>query len=66
MSEAESLVEGILTLSSSDVNPKYEFDLTSFRHFAHLWTADLVRLTRKGIRMIERNPNNRIESTATR
>lgn len=55
-----------LTLSSSDEKPKYELDLTSLRHFAHLWMACLVKLTRKGIKIRERKPNTRIESTATR
>ena len=54
------------TLSSSDENPKYELDLTSFRHFAHRCTADLVKLTKNGIRIIERKPNIKIERMATR
>jgi hypothetical protein len=56
----------ILTLSSSEEKPKKEFDLTSFKHLAHLCRACLVKLTRKGIKIIERKPNNRIENIATR
>ena len=53
-------------MSSKDEKPKYELDLTSLRHFAHLWIADLVRLTRKGIRIIDRNPKIRMDRMATR
>ncbi len=51
-------------MSSREENPKKELDLTSFRHFAHLWIAYLVRLTRNGINIIERKPNRRIDSIA--
>ena len=54
------------TLSSSDENPKYELDLTSFKHFAHLWIAFLVKLTRNGIKIIDRNPKRKIENNATK
>ena len=55
-----------LTLSSRDEKPKYEFDLTSFRHFAQRCTADLVKLTKNGIKMIDRKPNIKIDKMATR
>ena len=55
-----------LTLSSRDENPKYELFLTSFRHLAHLCKACLVKLTRNGIKIIERMPNTRIARMATR
>ena len=54
------------TLSSREENPKYELFLTSLRHFAHLWMADLVKLTKKGISIIDKKPKTKIDSIATR
>jgi len=54
------------TLSSNDENPKYEFDLTSLRHLAQRCKATFVRLTRKGIRIIDKKPNINIDNTATK
>ncbi|TNV84061.1 hypothetical protein FGO68_gene6773 [Halteria grandinella] len=56
----------VSSLSSSEEKPKQEADFTSLRHFAQRWIADLVKLTRKGMSMIERNPNIRIDRMATR
>ena len=55
-----------LTLSSSEEKPKYELDLTSLRHLAHRWTADLVRLTKNGINIIDKKPKIKIDRIATR
>jgi hypothetical protein len=54
------------TLSSSELKPKNELDLTSFKHLAHLCIAILVKLTRNGISIIERNPNKSIDKIATK
>lgn len=53
-------------MSSREEKPKYELDFTSFRHFAQRWTADLVKLTKNGINIIDRKPNSRIDKMATR
>lgn len=66
LSENMLIISIDITLSSRDENPKNEFDFTSFKHLAHLWIAYFVKLTRKGIKIIERNPNNSIENIATR
>lgn len=58
--------EKVSNLSSNEEKPKYELDLTSFKHLAHLWIACLVKLTRKGIKIIDRKPNIKIERIATR
>ena len=52
------------TLSSSELKPKYEFDLTSFKHLAHLCIACLVKLTKNGINIIDKKPNNKIDKMA--
>ena len=53
-------------MSSREEKPKYELDLTSFRHLAHRWTADFVKLTKNGISIIDKKPNSRIDKMATR
>ena len=55
-----------ITLSSRELRPKVLAYLTSFRHFAHLWTACLVSPTRNGIITILIIPNTRIPSIANR
>jgi hypothetical protein len=53
-------------LSSREEKPKYELDLTSFRHLAQRWTADFVKLTKNGISIIDKKPNSKIDKMATR
>mmetsp|Transcript_26750 Transcript_26750/g.23612 ORF Transcript_26750/g.23612 Transcript_26750/m.23612 type:complete len:80 (-) Transcript_26750:81-320(-) len=54
-----------MTLSSNELNPKKELFLTSFNHFEHLWTADLVNESIRGSTINESHPsiNSRIKHT---
>lgn len=55
-----------ITLSSNEFRPNVLACFTSFKHFAHLWTACLVNPTRKGIMTILIIPNTRIPKIASR
>ena len=55
-----------ITLSSKEFNPKVLDCFTSFKHFAHLWTAYFVRPTKNGIIRIDVSPKISIKNIANK